>query len=134
MATRGTNGVTGWVGWIYFAGLMLTISGGMQVISGLVGIFSEEFFVVAENQLVLLDYSAWGWLNLVIGLLVFAVGVALIGGQTWARVAALMLTVVAALSHISFMNAYPLWGVIALIVDGLIIYALVAHGDEVRQQ
>lgn len=134
MATKKAEEVTGWVGWIYFAGLMLALVGGLQVISGLVALFSQDFFVVAENRLILLDYAAWGWVNLVIGLAVFATGTALIAGQAWARAAALVLVVISALSNLSFMNAYPLWGIIALIVDGLVIYALVAHGEEVSQQ
>lgn len=30
------------------------------------------------------------------------------------------------------MLAYPLWGVIAIAFDVVVIYALVAHGDETR--
>lgn len=134
MATRQTTEVTGWVGWIYFAAFMLVISGGMQVLSGFAAIFSQEFFVVTEQHLLLFDYTAWGWLNVFVGLTVFTIGSALISGQQWAQAAAVIATVLAALTHISFLNAFPLWGIIALIVDGLVLYALLAHGSEQRQQ
>lgn len=134
MSDRQVTDTTGWVGWIYFAAFLLVVSGGMQVISGLAALFSQEFFVITEQHLLLFDYTAWGWVNVLTGLGVFTIGMALINGQAWAQAAAVIITVLAALTHISFLNAFPLWGIIALVVDGLILYALVAHGSEQRQQ
>jgi hypothetical protein len=125
--------VSGWVGWIYFASAMLVLVGGLQAISGLTGIFSDDFFVATQEQLIVLNYTAWGWINLAMGALLIATGIALSVGKTWARLVALFVAVLSALTNIAFLPIYPIWSVIALVVDGLVIYAVTMHGEEVRQ-
>ncbi len=121
---------TGWVGWVYFAGTMLLVVGGLEVINGLVGIFRKSFYVVTETHLIALNYTAWGWISLIVGLLLILTGLGLWAGSTWARIVALLLVVLSMLHNIAFITAYPLWSTTALIIDGLIIYALTAHGGE----
>lgn len=122
---------SGWVGWVYFAGAMLLAVGGMQIIAGLVGIFNSDFYVVTESRLVAFDYSTWGWINLGLGTLVLLTGVGVWAGLTWARVVAVLLSILAILGNVAFLPAYPLWSLVAITINGLVIYALTMHGDEV---
>lgn len=125
--------VSGWAGWIYFASFMLMLLGGLQILSGLAGIFNDEFFVVTANSLMVFDFTIWGWINLLLGIGLVVVGIALLAGNIWARIIATGLTVLSAIAQLGFINAYPLWSIIALIIDGLVIYALTMHGGELRE-
>jgi len=126
--------VTGWVGWIYFASMMMLILGGLQALSGLVALFHKDFFVTTAHGLVVWNYTTWGWVNLILGVLIALTGMALASGRTWARVIASLVVVLNAIGNLAFIPAYPIWSIIALIIDGLILYAITVHGREVREE
>jgi len=65
------TGVTGWAGWVVFAGIMLIMLGFFQAIEGLVALFNDGFYLVrAEGLVVNVDYNAWGWTHLVLGVII----------------------------------------------------------------
>jgi hypothetical protein len=78
------------------------------------------------------DYTAWGWIHLILGALVLAAGVTLLMGQLWARFVAVGLAVVSAFTNMLFIAAYPLWSIVAITLDVIVIYAVVVHGREAR--
>src|SRR5918996_3152187 len=90
--------VSGWaVGAIAFAATIMTLIGVFQAIAGLVAIFNDEFYVVTRNYTFDLDVTAWGWIHLIVGLLVLATGVGLFARKTWAGVAGIMFAMLSAL-------------------------------------
>ncbi|GAB1642210.1 hypothetical protein [Krasilnikovia sp. MM14-A1259] len=124
---------TAWVGFVLFAGIMMLMLGGFQVMEGLVAIFRDEYYLVTRNGLVLtMDYTAWGWTHLVIGLVAIAAGLGVLMGQMWARVTGIAIAVISALANLAFLPAYPVWASIVIAVDVLVIYALAVHGREVK--
>jgi hypothetical protein len=123
---------TAWVGWVYFAGAMLLVVGGLEILSGLVALFRDNYYVVTSAGLVGLNFTAWGIINIILGVGLVASGLGVWSGNMLARMVAVFLTVLALLDNLAFMSAYPLWSIIGVIVCGLIIYALTLHGDEVR--
>lgn len=128
------NQPTGWVGWVYFASFMMMLLGGFQAIMGLVALFKNEVFFVTEKSLVVFDYTTWGWVHLLLGLVVFAAGVALMNGATWARVVGILLAAVSLLANLVFISSYPLWSILVIVIDVLVIYALTVHGGEAREE
>jgi hypothetical protein len=132
MARQVTTGPTAWVGWAYFAAAMLLVVGGMHVISGLVGIFRDKFYVVGENALVAFNFSTWGWIQLVIGVLAILTAFGIMAGSLWARVIGVLVAALAIIENAAFLNEYPIWSVMAMIVCGFVIYALTMHGAELR--
>ncbi len=127
-----TNTPSGWVGWAYFASFMMMLVGVMQGIAGVVAIFSKEYYLVTQNHLVVFNYTAWGWVHLVLGIVIFAAGLELLRGAIWARVLAVFLAGLSFLANMAFINAYPLWSIIMMVVDVLVIYALTVRGGELR--
>jgi hypothetical protein len=116
--------------WVLFASSMLALLGGMQIIAGLVGIFNADFYVTTANNLIVFNQTTWGWIHLVLGLVSMLAAVGILVGATWARIYGVFLATLLMLGHIVFLTAYPLWSIIAIIVNGLVIYALTLHGDE----
>ncbi|WP_433291826.1 DUF7144 family membrane protein [Actinoplanes sp. CA-030573] len=124
---------TGWVGYVVFAGVMLMMLGGFQAIQGLVAIFRDDYYLVTRNGLLLtMDFTAWGWTHLIIGLIAVGTGIGVLVGQTWARVTGIIIAVLSALANIAFLPAYPIWSTIVIALDVLAIYALAVHGREVQ--
>ncbi len=122
---------TGWAGVVLFGGIMLLMVGGFQSMQGLVAIFRDEYYLVSPNGLVVeFDYTVWGWIHLIVGLLAVATGIGVMAGQTRARVLGIVIAVVSALDKIAFLSAYPVWSTIIIAIDVLVIYALAVHGRE----
>ena len=132
MATKSQNTVTGWVGWVYFAGAMMLLLGGLQALAGLVALFNDDFFVVTQNGLIALNFTAWGWIHLILGVVIFAAGIAVLAGNIWGRLIGVFLAVLSAIANLGFITAYPLWSIVGLIIDGFVIYALTMHGMETK--
>ncbi len=124
---------TGWVGWIYFASVLLLLGGGLQIIAGLTGIFNGNFYEVANGTLLVFDYGTWGWIHLILGVALLAAGAGLMTGQGWARVVATIIVVMSIIGNIAFLPIYPWWSLIALIIDAFVVYAVTIHGDEVAR-
>lgn len=124
---------TRWVGWIVFAAVMMIMVGSFQVIEGLTALFNSGFYLVGEEDLLVsVDYTAWGWTHLLLGALALAAAFGLLAGQMWARVVGIAMAMVSSIVHLAFIDAYPVWSIIVITIDVLIIYAIAMHGEEAR--
>ena len=124
---------TGWVGWIIFAGTMLVILGIFHAIQGLVALFNDSVYLVGPKGLVVnLDYTAWGWIHLIGGIIVILAGASLFAGKMWARILAVLVAAVSAVVNIVFLPAYPIWSTIMIAIDVLVIWAVTVHGSEMK--
>jgi hypothetical protein len=125
--------VSGWVGWIAFAGVMMFMLGSFHAIEGLVALFRDEVFLVGSSGLVVeMDYTAWGWTHLLGGILIAAAGAGVFAGQVWARTLGVIMAMFSAIISLAFISAYPIWSAIMITVAVLIIWALTVHGHEMR--
>jgi hypothetical protein len=125
--------VTGWIGWVLFAGIVMFTAGIFNVIEGLVALFNSDYFVVRPSGLLVhVDYAAWGWTLLLFGILLLFAGYGVLNGQTWARVTGVVVAVLNVLVHLAFIAAYPIWITLTIVLDVIVIYALVVHGREAR--
>ena len=125
---------SGWVGWGWFAAIIIIIAGVFDALYGLVAILlpQSSYFVVGEGGLFLFDVSGWGWWHLILGVAMVLIGLALITGATWARVVAIILVAFNGLSQLALLPAQPWWSLIVLTLDILVIYALTVHGRELK--
>ncbi|MFS8099027.1 hypothetical protein LFM09_18040 [Lentzea alba] len=121
---------TGWLGWIWFAGIMMIVMGSFNAIEGLVALFRGEYYVVTEEQVLVFDLTGWGWITLVIGVLVALAGGALLSGAAWARVVAVVLAVINAVAQLAFVSVHPLWSTIVIALCVTVIWAVVVHGSQ----
>jgi uncharacterized membrane protein len=125
----GPDDVSGWaVGGVVFAATVLMLIGVFQVIAGLVAIFDDDFYVVTRNYTFDLDTTAWGWVHLLIGILLVAVGFALFARSTWAGVAAIFLASLSAVANFFFIPYYPFWAIVVIALDIWVIWSLTRPG------
>jgi len=117
--------VSGWaIGGMAFAATMLMIIGAFQVIAGLTAIFDDEFFVVARNYTFEVDTTVWGWIHLILGLMLLATGLGLFGRQAWAGITAIMLVSLSAIANFFFIPYYPFWAILVIALDVWVIWSL----------
>ena len=121
--------VSGWaIGGITFAGTMLILIGMFQAIDGLVAIFNDNFFLVTQNYTFNLDTTAWGWIHLLLGIVMVLAGWSIFAGKTWAAVVALTLAMLSALANFFFIPYYPFWSLIMIALACWVIWALTRPG------
>jgi hypothetical protein len=132
-ATPRETGPTMWAGWIMFASMMMMMLGAFHAVQGLVALFRSEYFLVGPNGLTIsIDYTAWGWTHLILGAVVLATGIAVLYGQMWARVIGVVIAMASALVNLAFLAAYPLWSMMMIALDVVVIWALTVHGAEMK--
>jgi hypothetical protein len=132
MASNGRQ-VTGWAGWVYFAGFLMVLMGIFEIINGLAALLNDKYFLVRNNNLVVFDYTTWGWIHLVLGIIVLMAGMAVINGRLWGRLFAVLLAILSFVANFTFIAAYPFWSVTIMTIDLFIIYALTVHGSETAE-
>jgi hypothetical protein len=122
-----------WTGWIIFAGVMLIMVGAFQIIEALTALFRHTYYAVNNDHLLVrVNYTGWGWIHLVLGVLLVCAGLGLFAGQMWARVVGVLLAGLSAVANLVFIAAYPFWSLTVIFLDILVIYAISVHGREMR--
>ena len=112
---------------------MMLLLGISHIIQGLVAIFNDSYYAVPEKGLLItVDYTVWGWFHTIGGVVVVLAALGLGAGKTWARLLAVVLAFGSILSNVAFLEAAPLWGMLMIAVNLLVIWALIVHGDEMR--
>lgn len=126
-----------WSGWIVFAAFLIIIVGGMDMLQGLVAVARDEYVVATAKGVAILDVTAWGWATLIWGALLILIGLGLLGAAGWARWAAIIGVSVNAIAQVAFManypQAYPLWNILIVALNILVLYALTARWEGFKQ-
>ena len=126
---------SGWTGWIYFASSMMFLLGALAFIQGLTAIFDPGHYAVTERGLVVnVDYTVWGWVHLLLGLLILASAGGVLSGNLAARTVGVVLALLSTVVNMVFLTATPVWSTVVIALDVLVIYALTAHGGEMRNR
>jgi hypothetical protein len=121
--------VSGWaVAGITFAGTIMIMIGVFQAIAGLAAIFEDQFYVVAPNYVFDLDVTAWGWIHLLLGILLIVSGYFLFVRRPWAAVVAIVLAVLSAIANFLFIPYYPFWSILMIALAIWVIWSLTRPG------
>jgi hypothetical protein len=125
--------MTGWVGWSFFAAVVLILVGAMDIITGFIAIFDDNYVVGTGNGgLFVFDPTGWGFTVLIIGVLLVLAGFSILKGSLYGRVIGVLAAGLSAIAHISTMRVYPIWSMTIIVICVLVIYALTVHGDELK--
>jgi hypothetical protein len=133
MATmdRSSTEVSGWAfGFAAFAGAIMLMIGIFQAFEGIAAIANDEFFVVGRNYTFDLDVTAWGWIHLILGVIVAFAGISVYSGATWARAVGIVLAILSAVANFFFIPYYPVWSVLIIALCIAVIWALTVYDRE----
>jgi hypothetical protein len=124
--------ISGWTGWVVFASIMIIIGGILWVLQGLFAVMNDEWVVRGENASLLLDITGWGWIHMLLGLVTILIGVLLFKGNMFARIVAVLIAGLSLIINFLWIPVVPLWAITIMVIDALVIYAVVAHGKELK--
>jgi len=119
-----------WTGWMAFGGCLMLVIGCFNVVGGIAALINDEVFAQGKHVTVLFDLTQWGWVHLILGAGLVVVGAALINGSDWARLPGAVLVLANLLSQFMTLPAYPFWALLVMAFDGVVLWAIVAHGDD----
>lgn len=71
--------------------------------------------------------TGWGWIHLILGIIVAIAGFALITGQLWARVVGIILAALSVIANFLWLPYYPVWAVIAIALAIGVIWGLAKY-------
>ena len=126
--TAGTQSVSPWAhGIAVFAGVIMIVAGAFQAVEGLAGIVHDQWLVALPNYIYAFDLTLWGWLHLLVGLALLAIGIFLLRGATWARVAGIIVAVISAILNFVWLPYTPWWALLLIGIDVLVIWALATY-------
>ena len=107
-----------------FAGAALLTVGIFQFLEGVAAAAKDDVFVRTSNYVFEFDLSTWGWIHIVLGIIVAIVGGAILASQPWAYVAGIVVAVLSSLLNFVWMPYYPFWAVLIIAFDIAVIWAL----------
>ena len=126
-STKGSAVATGF---IVFAGVAMVMIGALHAMQGLVALFNDDFYVVGQKWIFEFDLTAWGWIHLLAGIGVVVAGFFVFSGAAWARWVGIGVAAISALLNFMWLPYYPIWSLVIIALDVLVIWALAVHGRE----
>jgi hypothetical protein len=115
----------GWVvGLSLFAGIMMIVTGVFNAIEGLVALFRNEVYVATPRYVFAFDLTTWGWVQLILGLVVLAAGFGVVAGRIWGRVVGIAIALLSMLANFLFIPYYPVWSLLIIALNVFVIWAL----------
>jgi len=127
-ASRGEPG-----GWAVFAACVLFVAGVFSSIWGLAAIINDKVVTVGGHGGVLIaDFTTWGWIHLIVGLLMIATCFGLFAMSGWARWTAVFFAMLNALLQVGSFPAFPLWSIVVVTLDIIVIYQITVNWDVPR--
>jgi hypothetical protein len=114
-------------GWLVYAATMLGLAGIMSIIDGIVALSKSKFYT-ANATYVFSDLRTWGWIILIVGVLLIVAAMGVTTGSQFARWFGMIAAGLNAIAQFSFIQAYPFWSMLVFALDVLVIYALAVYG------
>jgi len=119
-------------GLIYFASSVLVIVGVFHALAGLTALLDDSFYRVPPGYALETSVTTWGWVHMIGGLVFVAAGFYLLSGNLLARIIAVFAAMVSAVGSFWSIPYYPVWNILILALDVGVIWAVVAHGHQLK--
>src|SRR4051794_18573254 len=126
-ATDRTREVRGPTSWVIFAGVMMVLVGFLNFFYGLAAVLNDEVVVVGGHGAIIADLTTWGWVTIILAVILVLTGGGLMTGAEWARWVGGFVVGLNAIEQVWIFPAAPLWAFIVILLDVVIIYNLTAR-------
>lgn len=114
--------------WLMFAAVTMIIVGALQAINGLVALLNDEFYVNVQDYTFKLDITQWGWIHVLLGLVLILAGIGIYSGNVLARSVGVIIASLSTVANFMSLPYYPVWSVIIIAINITLIWALTVHG------
>jgi hypothetical protein len=114
-----------------FAAAMMMIIGFWQALAGIAAVAQDKVYAATPEYIYAFDVTGWGWIHLLLGILIVCAGVAVFMGSTWARMVAIVLASLSMIANFAFIPHYPIWSLTIIALDAAVIWALATYRREI---
>ncbi|WP_405392258.1 hypothetical protein OG596_33190 [Streptomyces sp. NBC_01102] len=113
-------------GWTVFAAVLMIFGGAMAILEGIAAIAKDDVFVATRNYVFQFNLTGWGWIHLILGIVILLAGCALFTGALWARAVGVLGAGLGVVAHFLWLPYYPFWSLVLIAVYIIVIWALCA--------
>jgi hypothetical protein len=103
---------------------MMIIIAALDVMWGIAAIANNEVVIVGGHGVLVLDITTWGWIQLILAVVLGLTGFGLLVGNELARVVGIGLLALNAVLQVVWFPAAPLWAILIIVLDVVLIYQL----------
>jgi hypothetical protein len=123
-------------GWIRFAGVMMIVMGSLDFFQGLIAIIRDKYYLLTPSQIIVFDFTTWGWVMLIWGLVVMFAGFGLLSASGWARWLTIVVASLNFVVQLGFVGSYQytLWALTVIGLNIIVLYALIARWGDARAE
>jgi hypothetical protein len=118
------------IGWTAFAMMMMVLGGTWWIFAGIVALVNDTFYVVGPEYIVQFDVTTWGWIHILLGIVILLSAIGLFSGAVWARTVGVIVAMVWALIGFAWLPWSPLWAVLLITISVFVIWSLTVHGRD----
>ena len=117
-------------GWAAFAGVVMLVIGILDAIYGLAALLNDNVITTAGggSGVIIWDFTTWGWIHLIVGVILILTAFGLFSAAGWARVVAIVVCVIGAVVQVGMITAFPIWSFLMILLYIAVIYNLTARG------
>ncbi|MFI6419436.1 hypothetical protein ACIBG6_18840 [Streptomyces sp. NPDC050842] len=112
-----------------FAGVLMLVTGFMDVFQGIAGIAEDDIYTRVGDYVFKFNLTTWGWIHLILGIIIAIAGFGILKGAEWGRVAGIALASLNVLFQFLFLPYQPWWALFSMAISIFVIWALAT--DEV---
>jgi hypothetical protein len=120
VSERGVVGAT-------LAAILMILGGIFGSLQGIALIAKGSFYVQPKNYWINTSASTWGWILLIVGVVVLAAGIGVFSAAAWARWLGILMASVQAVANFLFIPVQPWWSFTLILLDLWIIHSLLVH-------
>ena len=121
----------GWVvGLSLFAGVMMILTGVLNAMEGVVALARNEVYAATPRYIFAFDLTTWGWIHIILGIVVLVAGVGVLTGQLWGRVVGITIALLTILGNFAFIPYYPVWSLLIIALSVFVVWALCVYNRD----
>ncbi|MDT0613489.1 DUF7144 family membrane protein [Streptomyces lancefieldiae] len=121
---------SGWAtGGTVFAGVLMLVEGIFGILNGIAAIAKDDVYARVGDYVFKFNLTTWGWIHLVLGILIAVTGWGVLKGADWARGVGVALAALVVIAQFMWLPYQPVWAIVSMAVAVFVIWALCTdHG------
>ncbi|MFC3961243.1 DUF7144 family membrane protein [Nocardia jiangsuensis] len=106
------------------ASILLLTVGALSLLEGISAVLDDEVFVAGPEYVYAFDLTTWGWIHIVLGVLLVIAGLGLVTGAGWARATAIVIAAVSIVGNFLWLPYYPWWSILVIALNVVVIWGV----------